>query len=86
LSALSLVPPLGGLENFSGTTCWLVSAKNDEKVLIYAIASRRSPSESRPFHPGIALPGSPSSIAPLEIRVGGQLAARRRAGSCRARR
>src|SRR2546422_6940628 len=43
--------------------CWLVSAKNDEKVLRYAITSRRSPSESRPFQAGIALPGSPSSIA-----------------------
>src|SRR5207249_1928090 len=39
---LGEVPPPGGLENFRGTTCWLVSAKNDEKVLIYAITSRRS--------------------------------------------
>src|SRR3989441_13314542 len=62
-SAASPVPPLGELENFSGTTCWLVSAKNAENVLMYAITWRRSASESRVFHPGIALPGSPSSIA-----------------------
>jgi len=47
----------------SATTCWLVSAKNDEKVFRYASTSRRSASESRPFHAGIALPASPSSMA-----------------------
>ena len=61
-AAAPLAPP-GSFENVSAATCWLVSAKNDEKVLRYAITSRRSASESRPFQAGIALPGSPSSMA-----------------------
>src|SRR5947199_9863098 len=63
LSADGSVPPPGALENLSDATCWLVSAKNEENVLMYAATSRRSPSDRRPFHAGIALPGSPSSIA-----------------------
>src|SRR5438270_913734 len=54
---------LGGSGGESERTYWVVSAKNDENVLMYAATSRRSASDRRPFHAGIALPGSPSSIA-----------------------
>ncbi len=63
MSASGADPPPGSFPNLSATTCWLVSVKNDEKVFKYAITSRRSASESRPFHAGIALPGRPSSMA-----------------------
>jgi len=63
LEGVARVPPLGSTENLSSATCWPVSAKNDENVLMYAATSRRSASDNRPFQAGIALPGSPSSIA-----------------------